>query len=109
MVTRIYVGGLTNEATKNDLQELFAAFKSLTKVSIVTDRETQASRGFAFIEVEDGDEATKLIETFNGQEFMGKRLDVNVARPRAERPAFGTHGGGAPRSGGNDFAPRKRY
>ena len=92
----LYVGNLPFQTTEEDLMQLFGQYGSVVKVQIISDRDTGRSRGFAFVEMGDGVEAA--VEATNGMEYGGRRLSVNEARPREERPGGG--GGGGGRSGG---------
>jgi len=89
----IYVGNLPYSSTSEAVEALFAQHGSVTSVRIITDKFTGSPRGFAFVEMGSRDEATAAIEALNGAEFEGKRLRVNEARPREQRPDRG-HGGG---------------
>jgi len=84
--------------TEGDLLELFKQAGNVVSCEIVMDRFTNKSRGFAFVEMGTQDEANKAISEFNGKDFDGRRLTVNEARPRAERP----------RGGGGDRGDRGR-
>jgi RNA recognition motif-containing protein len=90
----IYVGNLSYDATENDLEEAFAAFGKVQSVNIVKDRETGRSRGFAFVEMPNDAEAKEAIEKLHLQEIAGRRVTVNEARPKADRPRRGGGGGG---------------
>ena len=102
MGTRLYVGNLSYDAMENDLQALFEQAGSVVKCDIMIDRQTGQSKGFAFVEMASQEDANKAIETCNGKDFEGRPLNVNEARPRAERPPqnFGGGGGFTPRGGG---------
>jgi RNA recognition motif-containing protein len=93
-VTNIYIGNLSFKATEEDLQTLFSHFGEVSSVRIITDRETGRSRGFAFVEMPDKDEAEEAIEKVNGTEIAGRTVTVNEARPRADRPRGGGGGRG---------------
>ena len=82
---KLYVGNLAFEATENDLQDLFEQHGKVLDVSLITDRMTGRSRGFAFVTMADADGQTALTGT-NGKELHGRALSVNEARPREERP-----------------------
>jgi RNA recognition motif-containing protein len=84
---------------------LFAQYGTVTSVSVVQDRETGRSRGFAFVEMADG--AEEAINSCNGAQLDGRTLTVNEARPREERPRGG--GGGGYRGGGGGGGRRDRY
>jgi RNA recognition motif-containing protein len=96
MAKNIYVGNLVWEVTADDLLALFQEHGGVTRAQVITDKETGRSRGFGFVEMENDAEAQKAIDALNGQEFRGRALTVNEARPREERA-----GGGGPRSGGS--------
>ncbi len=83
--------------TSEDLQEYFGAAGAVESANVVYDRETGRSRGFGFVEMASDGDATAAIAQFNGQEYDGRNLVVNEARPREDR------GGGGYRSrGGNE-------
>ena len=86
--------------TNEDLQEHFAAAGAVQSANVVFDRETGRSRGFGFVEMESDDAATAAIAQFNGQEYDGRNMVVNEARPREDRPRGG--GGGYGSGGGRD-------
>jgi cold-inducible RNA-binding protein len=95
---RIFVGNLSYQTTEDQLTDLFSEVGQVETATIVTDRDTGRSRGFAFIEM-DQDAATKAIEKFNGVELNGRTINVNEARPRPER-SFGGGGGRGGYGGG---------
>ncbi len=103
---RIYVGNFAYEMREQDLREAFEAHGQVQEVSIVMDRETGRSKGFAFIEMPTSAEAQAAIGALNGKELSGRSITVNEARPRAER-SFGSGGGfGGNRGGGGSFVSR---
>ena len=88
----LYVGNLPFTTSEQDLSELFGQYGTVTKAQVIQDRETGRSRGFGFVEMSSGtDEA---IAALNGAEYQGRRLTVNEAKPREERPRSGGYGGG---------------
>ena len=95
----LYVGNLSFGTTSEDLQQLFSQYGQVIKAQVMSDRETGRSRGFAFVEMADGADAA--ITATNGAEFQGRRLTVNEAKPREERPrgGGGGYGGGGGRGG----------
>ncbi|HVG18354.1 MAG TPA: RNA-binding protein [Blastocatellia bacterium] len=95
---RIFVGNLSYQTTEDQLTDLFSEVGQVESATIVTDRDTGRSRGFAFVEM-DPDSAAKAIERFNGHELNGRAINVNEARPRPER-SFGGGGGGRGGYGG---------
>lgn len=96
----IYVGNLPHSTTEAELREAFEQYGSVSSASIITDKFTGDSRGFGFVEMPSKQEAENAINELNGQEFGGRRLTVNEARPREERPRSGGGGGGGGRSSG---------
>ncbi len=97
-MTNIYVGNLAFGATNDDLRSAFEEFGQVTSVNVIMDRETGRSRGFAFVEMADKDQAEQAIEKLNGAEIAGRNVTVNEARPREQRSGGG--GGGGRRGGG---------
>lgn len=92
-MTNIYVGNLSYRATEDQLRDAFGRFGQVSQVSIIMDRETGRSRGFAFVEMPNHEEAQSAIENLNQQEVAGRRVTVNEARPREERPGGGGRSG----------------
>lgn len=103
-MTNIFVGNLSYATTQEELQDMFGGYGVVERVSIVRDRDSGQSRGFAFVEMTNPDEATRAIEALNGQELNGRAINVNEARPREARgPGGGGRGfggGGGNRGGG---------
>jgi RNA recognition motif-containing protein len=93
MSKRIYVGNLSFSTTEQDLINMFSEVGNVESAQIITDRDTGRSKGFAFVEMSDGD-AEQAINRFNGQEVGGRALTVNEARPREERGGGGGGRGG---------------
>lgn len=85
MTTKLYVGGIPYATTENSLKELFAKAGNVSSVSIIIDRMTGRSKGFGFVEMATDEEAQAAINMFNGTEFEGRKLTVNVARPLEPR------------------------
>ena len=100
-VTNIYVGNLAFTAADDDVRSAFEQFGEVTSVNIIMDRETGRSRGFAFVEMSDGENAKEAIENLNGASICGRNVTVNEARPR-ERRGGGGGGGGGGRGGYGD-------
>jgi cold-inducible RNA-binding protein len=92
--SRLFVGNLSYQTMENDLQDYFAQAGVVTSVNLMMDKFTGKSRGFAFIEFASAADANKAVEMFHNQEFQGRALTVNIARPREER---------APRQGGGGY------
>ena len=92
MATKLYVGGLPYSTQEDALKELFAQAGNVVSAVIIMDKMSGRSKGFGFVEMSSADEAQKAISMFNDQEFEGRKLTVNEARPMEARP---------PRQGGN--------
>ena len=90
----IYVGNLNYQTTDEDVRQLFAQFGTVTSAKVITDKFTGRSKGFAFVEMADNTEGNNAINATNNQDFQGRPLKVNEARPREERPRGGGFGGG---------------
>ena len=99
MSKKLYVGNLAFQTTSQDLQELFAQAGTVESASVIEDRDTGRSKGFAFVEMSSDEEAAAAIDQFNGKELAGRMLKVNEARPRERRGSGG--GGGRDFGGGN--------
>ena len=100
----MYTGNLPFSATEQDLRELFSEHGNVTEVFIPTDRESGRPRGFAFVTMDSADAMNAAIEALNGQDFQGRALVVNEARPQEARDNFrggnGGNGGGYRGNGG---------
>ena len=83
MKKKLYVGNLSFETTENELKDLFNQAGSVETVRIITDRDTGRSKGFGFVEMQDGGD--KAIAEMNGKDFKGRALTVNEARPMPSR------------------------
>jgi RNA recognition motif-containing protein len=95
---KLYVGNLPYNTTEDDLRNLFSQYGGVDSVAVITDRETGRSKGFGFVEFGNDAEARTAIQALSGQEYGGRALTVNEARPKT---AGGGVGGGG-RSGGRD-------
>ncbi len=105
MAKRIFVGNLPFSATEDQLRGLFSAHGEVSSVNIITDKFTNRSRGFAFVEMSDDAAAAAAIAALNQYQLDGRALTVNEARERTEggpRGGFGGPGRGGPRRGGRD-------
>jgi len=88
---KLYVGNLTYDVREDDLVELFSQYGEVLSAQVIIDRDTNRSKGFAFVEMGSGaDEAENAL---NGQDFRGRNLTVNEARPREDRGGGGGRGG----------------
>lgn len=103
----VFVGNMSFQTTEDELRALFEPFGEITRIQVMTDRDTGRSRGFAFVEMANDEEAAKAIAALNGKEVGGRALNVNEARPKPERsgPRFGGGRGG----GGRDKYSRDDY
>jgi RNA recognition motif-containing protein len=99
MGTKLYVGNLSFRTTAEELRDAFASAGTVESASVIEDRDTGRSRGFAFVEMATAEEAAAAIEQFNGKDFGGRNLTVNEAKPREDRGGRGGGGGGGGRGG----------
>lgn len=113
---KLYVGNLSYQATEEDLRDLFGQHGEVSDVHIVMDRMTNRPRGFAFVTMADAQGGQNATQQLDGQEFDGRRLTVNEARPQEPRSGGGGFGGGGggrrPQGGGGgggrrDFGRRR--
>lgn len=93
----IFVGNLSFNTSEEELRKIFEPYGAVDRVSILTDRETGRSRGFGFVEMTNADEGDKAIAGLNGSQFGGRAINVNEARPKAERASGGGREGGGRR------------
>lgn len=83
----LFVGNMNFQTTEDQLRSLFQPLGEITRIRIMTDRDTGRARGFAFVEMPNDEDATKAIAALNGKELEGRALNVNEARPKSERSA----------------------
>src|ERR1700724_695631 len=100
MATKLYVGNLPFNTTENEQQELFSQAGAVQEVTLMQDKFTGKSRGFAFVTMGSEQDAQNAIAKINGQTVEGRTLTVNEARPREPRPPGGGGGGGGRGYGG---------
>jgi RNA recognition motif-containing protein len=93
MGSKIYVGGLPYSATEQELNSLFAAHGNVESARVITDKFTGQSRGFGFVEMSSGEEASRAISALNGTQMGGRTLTVNEAKPQEPRSGGGDRGG----------------
>jgi cold-inducible RNA-binding protein len=98
----IFVGNLDFATTDSSVRAMFERYGTVDRVNVVTDRDTGRSRGFAFVEMNNLDEADRAIAGLNGADFEGRALNVNEARPK------GQGGGGGGRGNGGGFGRQRR-
>ncbi len=94
MAKKLYVGSLSYSTTDDQLKDYFSQAGQVESATVIRDRNSGRSKGFGFVEMSTDEEAEKAIEMFNGQEFDGRKIIVNQARPMKPR---------RPRSNFNDF------
>lgn len=99
MDAKLYVGNLSYDSTENNLRELFSQAGEIQQVTLITDKFTGQPKGFAFVQMVNQVDAEKAIRMFNDQELDGRRLIVNIARPKEERGSGGYRQGGGNRGG----------
>lgn len=87
METKLFVGNLAYSTSEEDLRAMFAQAGVVSSVTLITERETGRSKGFAFVEMSTREEANQAIHLFNGSLLGDRALKVDIARPREERPA----------------------
>ena len=111
MEAKLYVGNLPYSTVDADLQTLFSQAGTVKSAQVIKDRVSGRSKGFGFVEMSSDEEAQAAISKFNGQDFNGRALTVNIARPREERPGGfrGGNGGGRRQGGGGDRERRRDY
>lgn len=97
----IYVGNLSYDVTREDLERVFNEYGDVSRVSLPIDRETGRPRGFAFVDMAAETQEDTVIEALDGAEWMGREMRVNKARPREDNRA--ASGGGGGRSGGSEY------
>jgi RNA recognition motif-containing protein len=97
METKLYVGNLSYNTGEAELQALFGEAGTVKSVQLIKDRDTGRSKGFGFVEMSTQEEAERAISMLNGKDVDGRKLTVNIARPREER------------SGSGGFDRRKTY
>ncbi len=103
MESKLYVGNLSYDSTENNLRELFTQAGEIQEISLITDKFTGQPKGFAFVQMVSQADAEKAIRMFNDQELDGRRIIVNLARPKEERG-----GGGFRQNGGSRGGSRRR-
>ena len=102
MSIKLYVGNLSFQTSSEDLQQLFSQVGTVESATVIEDRETGRSRGFAFVEMSSKEEGDAAIQQFNGHEVGGRALNVNEAKPREDRGGGSRGGFGGGRNGGGN-------
>lgn len=109
MAKKLYVGNLPWSTTNDDLSQLFGQHGAVTSASVLSDKMTGRSRGFGFVEMENDADAEAAIAALNGQEYQGRKMVVNEARPMEDRPPRRSGGGGygGGHGGGGGYGGRR--
>lgn len=105
MATNLFVGGLPYSTTDDELRDLFASFGAVSSAKVIFDRETNRSKGFGFVEMDNADEAQEAIKQLHDSDFGGRKIAVNEAHPKEQRPR-GAAGGMRERAPRNDGGRR---
>lgn len=106
MATNLFVGGLPYSTTDDELRDLFASFGAVSSAKVIFDRETNRSKGFGFVEMDNADEAQEAIKQLHDSDFGGRKIAVNEAHPKEARPPRGNGGGMRERAPRNDGGRR---
>ena len=91
----VFVGNMSFQTTESDLRSIFEPYGEITRIQVITDRDTGQARGFGFVEMSNDEDAAKAITGLNGKEMGGRALNVNEAKPKAA---------GSQRSGGGGYS-----
>lgn len=86
MASKLYVGGLPYSMGDDDLADAFKEYGTVVSASVIKDRDTGQSKGFGFVEMSSDEEAQAAIKGLDNQELSGRRIRVNEARPKEDRP-----------------------
>ena len=105
----IYVGNLSFDATEEDLRGAFGAFGEVTSVNVIKDKFSGKSRGFAFVEMASDETGKAAIQGLHEKELQGRKLNVNVAKPRSEGGGGGGAGGGGGRGRKEGYGSGRRW
>jgi cold-inducible RNA-binding protein len=103
MSKKLYVGNLSYQTTEADLTNMFEPYGTVESARIITDRDTGRSKGFGFVEMSEDEAAEKAIAALNGQQFGGRALTVNEAKPMVKRDFGGGDRGGGGRRGRDGY------
>ena len=86
MAKKLFVGGLPWKTTEDELRDAFSKAGTVASVAVITDKMTGRSKGFGFVEMESDEEANAAIDMWNNQDFGGRNIVVNEAKPKEDRP-----------------------
>lgn len=104
MGRKLYVGNLSYSVDSESLSNLFSQYGTVDSARVITDRDSGRSKGFGFVEMSTDDEASKCIESLNGQEHEGRAMNISEAKPQEPRENRGGGGGrGFGGGGGRGF------
>ncbi|MBI3536483.1 MAG: RNA-binding protein [Chloroflexi bacterium] len=109
MESKLYVGNLSYNVTEDQLRDLFTQAGEIKEVTLIMDRDTRRSKGFGFVEMMNQVDAEKAIQMFNEHELDGRKMTVNIARPKEDRGGRGGGGGFRGGRGGGGGGYRNRY
>ncbi len=113
MAKKLYVGGLPYSTSDDELRAHFESAGAVESATIIMDKMSGRSKGFGFVEMSNDGDADKAVSMFNGQDFGGRKLTVNEARPMEARPprtgGNGGYGGGSRGGQGGGFGGRRDY
>ena len=82
----IFVGNLSYESTEQEIRAIFERYGEVSSVSVISDKSTGRSKGFGFVEMDNNDQALKAVAEISNQEIKGRKVTVNEAKPRSDRP-----------------------
>jgi RNA recognition motif-containing protein len=99
MAQKLFIGGVAYNTTTDGLREFFSQAGTVLSANVVTDRVSGESRGFGFVEMATAEEAEQAVTQLNGRELDGRRLKVEVAKPKTDRPQMSGFGGRGGRGG----------
>ena len=88
---KLYVSNLSFNTGDTELHELFAAYGTVSSAKVITDRDTNRSRGFGFVEMADDEAATKAMDSLNNKEIEGRPLNISEARPKNDSGSRGSY------------------
>ncbi len=106
-MTNIFVGNLSFQTSQDQLHSLFAEYGNVERVNVVTDRDSGQSRGFAFVEMTERQDAENAIAHLNGSELNGRTMNVNEAKPKPAGGGGGYAGNRRPGGGGGSSNRRR--
>lgn len=105
-MTNLFIGSLAYATTDDSLKAHFEQIGAVKSAKVITDRETNRSKGFGFVEFEDEANNQKAVDELNGKDLDGRAINVSLARPREDKPRDGGFRGGNNNGGGNSFRQR---